>query len=130
MDSRVRTLYKIKARPEGPGQARRIITEELSSRLPPDELDDIRLMVSELVTQGILHSRRGLTEAPVMLDLCVGGDIRCGVLDHGRRSVRRAAQGEGADCRLRLRLIEALADRWGMQSSPHVTELWFERGPR
>jgi len=50
MDSRVRALYKIDAQPEGPAQARRIIAEELSGVLSPHELDDVKLMDSELVT--------------------------------------------------------------------------------
>jgi anti-sigma regulatory factor (Ser/Thr protein kinase) len=39
----------------GPAQARRIIAEELSALLSPRELDDVKLMVSELVTNGIVH---------------------------------------------------------------------------
>ncbi len=124
MDSRVRTLYKIDAQPEGPAQARRIIAEELSARLSPDELDDVKLMVSELVTNGIVHGREE-DDIPVMLDLCVNGDIRCAVLDQGPGFAARA----GRDVRggWGLRLVEQLADRWGMQSSPRRTEVWFER---
>jgi hypothetical protein len=55
MNSRVRALYKIDPRPEGPAQARQIIAEELSSRLPARVVDDIKLTVSELVTNGIAH---------------------------------------------------------------------------
>ena len=77
MDSRVRALYKIEAQPEGPAQARRIIAEELSTVLSPGELDDVKLMVSELVTNGIVHGRLEPDDVPVMLDLCVNGDIRC-----------------------------------------------------
>jgi hypothetical protein len=72
MDSRVRALYQIDPRPEGPDQARQIIAEELSSRLPADVVDDIKLMVSELVTNGIV---RGAVEddVPVTLELLVNG---------------------------------------------------------
>jgi two-component sensor histidine kinase len=128
MDSRVRALYKIEPRPEGPGQARRIIAEELSAMLPPDELDDLKLMVSELVTNGIVHGREGATETPVMLDLCVNGGVLCRVLDRGPGFAARIGQGESDGWSLRL--IEALADRWGMQCSPRLTEVWFERGSR
>ena len=140
MDSRVRALYKIEPRPEGPGQARRIIAEELSSRMPADELDDIKLMVSELVTHGIVHGGEGLPDAPLMLDLSVSAGIRCRVLDRGQRFAVRVArdepardepaQGKPFGCGLRLGLVETLADRWGMQCSPHLTEVWFERGSR
>jgi anti-sigma regulatory factor (Ser/Thr protein kinase) len=125
MDSRVRALYKIEPQLEGPAQARRIIAEELSSRVPAAVVDDVKLMVSELVTNGIVH---GSVEepAPVMLDLCVNGDVRCRVLDHGRgfaKRVRQEAPGGGWG----LQVVEQLADRWGMQCSPHRTEVWFVR---
>ena len=125
MHSRVRALYKIEAQPEGPAQARRIIAEELSGLLSPRELDDVKLMVSELVTNGIVHGRQEPATS-VMLDLCVNGQIRCTVLDHGPGFAERAREsgrrGWG------LRLIEQLSDRWGMQCSPRRTEVWFERG--
>ncbi|HYB31578.1 MAG TPA: hypothetical protein VEF89_33645 [Solirubrobacteraceae bacterium] len=76
MDSRVRALYKIEPQPGAPAQARSIIAEELSSRLPDGILEDIKLMVSELVTSGVVDAGNGV-EAPVTLDLCVNGDIRC-----------------------------------------------------
>jgi len=81
MDPRVRALYKIEAQPEGPAQARRIIADELAGRLSAPALDDVKLMVSELVTNGIVHGSSE-PDAPVMLDLLVNGHIRCRVLDH------------------------------------------------
>jgi anti-sigma regulatory factor (Ser/Thr protein kinase) len=125
MASRVRALYKIDPEPEGPAQARRIIADELRARVPDAVLDDVKLMVSELVTNGIVHgSAEG--EEPVMLDLLVNGNIRCRVLDQGRgffdgRTRPGGAGGWG------LQVVEQLADRWGMQCSPQRTEVWFER---
>ena len=127
MDSRVRAVYKIDPQPDGPAQARQIIAEELSSRLPVGVLNDIKLMVSELVTNGIVHGspRR---DTPVLLDLVVNGDIQCRVLDHGPGFAgypprRSAASGGGWG----LQVVEQLADRWGVQRSPQQTEVWFER---
>lgn len=125
MDSRVRALYKIDAQPQAPAEARRIIAEELSSVLPDGTLDDVKLMVSELVTNGIVHNDQSGRRDPVMLDLCVNGEIRCQVLDHGPGFAERV---EPADQRnWRLWVVEQLSDRWGMQSSPQRTEVWFER---
>jgi two-component sensor histidine kinase len=124
MDSRVRALYKIDPQPEGPAQARRIIADELAERVSGTVLDDVKLMVSELVTNGIVH---GSTEGdiPVMLDLLVNGDIRCRVLDNGRGFATRARQeGPGG---WGLEVVEQLADRWGMQCSAQRTEVWFVR---
>ena len=123
MDPRVRALYKIDPRPEGPALARRIIAEELASRVPDTVLDDVKLMVSELVTNGIVH---GATQpdTPVMLDLVVGGGIRCRVLDEGEGFATRRPDGPGG---WGLQVIQHLADRWGLQCSPQRTEVWFER---
>ena len=125
MESRIRVLYKIEPQPEGPARARRIIAEELSAVLSPSELDDMKLMVSELVTNGIVHGHQE-NGVPVMLDLCFNGNIRCAVLDQGPGRFARtrddARRGWG------LRLVEQLSDRWGMQCSPRRTKVWFERG--
>jgi two-component sensor histidine kinase len=125
MDLRLRALYKIDAQPEGPAQARRIIAEELSPRVPAGVVEDVILMVSELVTNGIVHGADG-EDAPVVLDLCVNGNIRCGVLDHGPGFAARARkQSPGGGWGLQV--VDQLADRWGMLCSPQRTEVWFER---
>jgi anti-sigma regulatory factor (Ser/Thr protein kinase) len=124
MNSRVRALYKIDPQPGAPAQARRIIAEELASRLPERTMDEIKLMVSELVAGGIVHGGQPADD-PVMLDLVVNGEIRCGVLDHGPGFANRVAQARWRGWGLRV--IEQLSDRWGMQCSPDRTEVWFER---
>jgi anti-sigma regulatory factor (Ser/Thr protein kinase) len=121
MDSRVRALYKIDPRPEGPAVARRIIAEELGERVPDRVLDDVKLMVSELVTNGIVHGA-----APVTLDLCLNGVVLCRVLDEGRGGFAKGARREGPGG-WGLQVVEQLSDRWGMQCTPQRTEVWFER---
>ena len=124
MDSRVRAVYKFAPAPEAPAQARQIIADELAARVPDAVLDDVKLMVSELVTNGVVH---GSTEpgVPVMLDLLVNGEIRCRVLDEGHGFASRGhSDGYGG---WGLQVVEQLADRWGMQCSPQRTEVWFER---
>jgi Histidine kinase-like ATPase domain len=124
MDSRIRALYKIQAQPGAPAEARRIIAEELSSRLPGRILDDIKLMVSELVAGGIVDGSRG-TDQAVVLDLGMNGEVRCSVRDHGTGFAKRVAQTKSRGWGLRV--VEQLSDRWGMQCSPDHTEVWFER---
>ena len=124
MDSRIRALYKIEPQPGAPAQARRIIAEELSSRLPGGILADVQLMVSELVASGVVHGSHG-TDDPVVLDLLVNGEVRCRVLDRGTGFAKRVAQAKTRGWGLRV--VEQLSDRWGMQCSPNHTEVWFER---
>jgi anti-sigma regulatory factor (Ser/Thr protein kinase) len=125
MDSRIRALYKIDPQPNGPGPARQIIAEELSSRLPARVVDDIKLMVSELVTNGIVNGAAE-GEVPLMLELQVNGEVCCRVFDHGPGFAARARQA-AAPGGWGLLVVEQLADRWGMQHSPQRTEVWFER---
>ena len=131
MAPRVRALYKIDPQPAGPAEARRIIADELGARVPDRVIDDIKLMVSELITNGIVHGGSDEAEA-MMLEVVVNGNVcnqpqvRCRVLNHGRGFAKRmrpdtAGGGWG------LQVIEQLSDRWGMQSSAHRTEVWFER---
>ena len=124
MDPRIRAIYKIEPQPGAPAQARRIIAEELSARVPAPVLDDIKLMVSELVTNGIMHGAVH-TDVPVVLDLCVNGDIRCRVLDHGAGFAQRSEQDRVGGWGLRL--VEQLSDCWGLECSPQQTEVWFKR---
>jgi anti-sigma regulatory factor (Ser/Thr protein kinase) len=124
MDSRIRALYKIEPRSEGPAQARRIIAEELATRVPATVLDDVKLMVSELVTNGIVHGSTEI-DAPLMLDLLINGHVRCRVLDHGEGFAAPARHDEPRGWGLQV--VEQLSDRWGLQRSPQRTEVWFER---
>jgi anti-sigma regulatory factor (Ser/Thr protein kinase) len=124
MDSRVRAVYKIDPDPEGPALARRIIAEELSSRLPATTLDEIKLMVSELVTNGVVHG--GGANDPVLLDVVINGNVRCRVLDRGPGFAARVQQSRDRAGGWGLRVVEELSDRWGMECSPERTEVWFE----
>ena len=124
MDPRVRALYKIEPQPEGPAKARRIIADELATRVPAPVLDDVQLMVSELVTNGIVHGSDAANE-PVMLDVLVNGHIRCRVLDHGEGFAMHARERQFGGWGLQV--VEQLADRWGIERSPQQTEVWFER---
>ncbi|MBV9803997.1 MAG: ATP-binding protein [Solirubrobacterales bacterium] len=127
MDPRIRALYKIDPDSEGPAVARRIVAEELSDRVPDRVLEDVQLMVSELVTNGIVHGSTQ-DDGPVMLDLYINGAIRCRVLDHGARFARRFRHERDADAGgWGLQVVEQLSDLWGMECSPQRTEVWFVR---
>ena len=126
MTSRVRALYRIDAQPDGPAHARRIVAHELAPVVPKTLLDDIKLMVSELVTNGVRHGRRQ-PEAPITLDLRVGSDVRCAVTNKGNGvPVTAAVDGYAS---WGLRLIAALSERWGMERTRDGTRVWFETSP-
>ena len=100
---------------------------ELSESLPEEVLGDVRLLVSELVTNALRHA--GLSDDErIALEVGVTATaVRVEVTDHGRGfdpsavpSDPEAAEGWG------LYLVATLSDRWGAESDEGVTRVWFE----
>jgi anti-sigma regulatory factor (Ser/Thr protein kinase) len=133
MNEPVRALYKIDARPDGPAQARRIVVRECSRRVSERTLEDFELLVSELVTNRILHGEPG-ADNTVLLDLRINSTLCCAVSDHGSGAGRRdgrlskATQGDRAGGRPPgLRLVNRLANRWGThRTRTGGTRVWCE----
>ena len=102
-----------------PGRARAELDAYAAELLPPGRLSDASLLVTELVTNGVLHG-----EGDVRLRMDASGDaLRVEVVDegHGFRSVRRAPDRDGG---WGLGIVESLADRWGVFAGS--THVWFE----
>jgi anti-sigma regulatory factor (Ser/Thr protein kinase) len=87
---------------------------------------DVRLLVSELVTNSVRHSATVPTE-PVALDVAVDAStIRVEVRDAGAGFEPRPRQpGQSNVGGWGLYLVDRLADRWGVMRN-HCTQVWFE----
>jgi anti-sigma regulatory factor (Ser/Thr protein kinase) len=97
----------------------------LEGMVNADALDDIRLLVSELVTNSVRHS--GAPGARVLLDVVGGQDtVRVEVSDGGRgfepQTRSRAHDDVGG---WGLHLVERIATRWGVETGRR-TRVWFE----
>jgi anti-sigma regulatory factor (Ser/Thr protein kinase) len=98
----------------------------LDDRLEPSALDDIRLLVSELVTNSVRHATDD-GDGTVGLEVNLEPDrVRVEVTDEGsgfepkpRTAARSQPGGWG------LYLVDKLADRWGV-SRNGFTHVWFE----
>jgi hypothetical protein len=95
-------------------------------------VDDVKLMVSELVTSGVVNSPPA-RDGAITLDVRVGEDIRCAVKNPGD-GVAAATELDGAATelgggRLGLRLVASLAERWGVERTRTGTQVWFETCP-
>jgi anti-sigma regulatory factor (Ser/Thr protein kinase) len=124
MNSYRRAIYRIEARTDSPARARHIIEDELARMLSRERLDEVKLLVSELVTNGV---RYGGVGEPLTIDVQVNGNIRCAVIDHGPGpAAREEFTGRGG---WGLKLVERLARRWGIVRSPEATQIWFETAP-
>ncbi|MCX5169721.1 ATP-binding protein [Streptomyces antibioticus] len=102
------------ARPESAGEARAFAAEALAGWGLSDRVEDIRLCVSELATNALVHGTAPGHGFLVRLDVD-GEAVRLEVHDsrHRHPEARRAADtdvsGRG------LTLVAALADDWGVQ---------------
>lgn len=100
--------------------------DDLEGGVPPDQLGDVRLLVSELVTNAIRHAGLDDTDA-IRLAVAVDRDtIRVEVHDPGRGfEVGDAPTDPERASGWGLFLVETLADRWGVERQAG-THVWFE----
>jgi DNA-binding NarL/FixJ family response regulator len=105
-----------------PRLARRFVTRALARWQAQSELDVIELLVSELVTNSIVHGR-----SDVEVSVAVVSDrIRVTVFDSSRDPlVRRHLGTEGSSGR-GLLMLDALSSDWGMEFVPGGKSVWFE----
>jgi anti-sigma regulatory factor (Ser/Thr protein kinase) len=107
--------------PEAPFLARRAI-DELDGAVAPSVLPDIRLLVSELVTNSVKYGGEGPVRLEVIAD---DSRVRAEIVDQGvgfkpvaRNDDLEKVGGWG------LHLVEQLTTQWGTyEGSTHV---WFE----
>ncbi len=111
--------------------AARNALEELRFRIGKDVLDDARLLVSELVTNAVRHA--GLTQGDhVVVRVDLHPDrIRVEVADPGPGfdpdDARAYADSrEGLPGGWGLRLVDEVADRWGVEPDDLGSRVWFE----
>jgi len=112
------------ADPKAPATARRAV-DGLGGRIGDGLKEDIRLLVSEIVTNSVLH---GASEpsAEVELDVWVSDDVvRVAVTDQGPGFERQDRPTSGDRSGWGLMMVDRLADSWGVELDSG-TEVWFE----
>ncbi len=119
---------KLPHTPAAPAIARRCIVRWLAPEVEGEELDTAKLLVSELVTNAVVHGhgeitlRATLDEDRLLVD----------VIDQGRGFERTVRQRDFASVGGRgLAIVDAEASRWGIHEG--TTHVWFELerpGPR
>ena len=110
--------------------ARRAAVRALAGRVPDDVVDAAELVVSELTGNALLHGT-----APVSLVVAPGGStgsVRLEVHDASRTLPVRARTGSGGSEGLTgrgLGLIDAVAERWGVEATAGGKAVWAELTP-
>jgi anti-sigma regulatory factor (Ser/Thr protein kinase) len=119
--------------PNHPGSVReaRAFTRRVldAAAIPPDALEQATLMVSELVTNVVLHAA-----SVVCLRVRTGSVTRIEVEDEGGplpEQVLAAAASASASASLEpgglgLAIVDALATRWGTDDAGRGKVVWFE----
>ena len=104
--------------------ARHLVLDLLGAWEPPHDAGDAALLVTELVTNVVDHVAG---EASFTLELSLAEDrLRVAVADGSalRPVVRQfevgAPRGRG------MRLVESIADRWGVEDHPDGKAVWFQ----
>ena len=111
---------------DAPGQAREAF-DQLRLELPDQTLQDVRLLLSELVTNGVRHARLDAHEWIRARVQAGGGSVRVEVTDPGSGFETRELQGPDQEqtAGFGISLMRQLSDRWGILTDG-LTKVWFE----
>jgi anti-sigma regulatory factor (Ser/Thr protein kinase) len=110
------------------GAARRLVRAQLAqadrprSTLQAEVADAAGLLVSELVTNAIMHARTPVEVRVSVTDTVLRAEVSDGsqTLPAPRRPIGLAGTGRG------LQLLEQVATRWGVLSTDTGKTVWFE----
>ena len=117
--------FELPAAPSAPSAAR-VKLEPLADHVSRPLYDDTRLLVSELLTNSLKHATSGpLDSFQVCLQLH-DAKLRVEVIDGGPGFRHAIPAGEEEMAGRGLRLVDAIADRWGVRLGRKRTCVWFE----
>ena len=118
--------FVLKPHPESARRARELVADALCSQLDPETVHYATVVVSELVTNAVIHANTTVT---VGLHLLPGGGARLEVGDASnwpptpRPATADAPGGRG------LILVDALANEWGVTPTTEGKTVWAEVHP-
>jgi anti-sigma regulatory factor (Ser/Thr protein kinase) len=124
-------MIELSGGPAAVGAARHAI-EELADQQHLPRADDLRLLVSELVTNSVLHGGAGPDDRVQLNVELPDGRVRVEVCDQGgewAQQVRSTSvDSDETPGGWGLMLVGALADSWGVEAGDR-TCVWFEIAP-
>jgi len=120
------TASSLRGSADAPARARADVAALLADRISPDDLLDVTVLVSEVVTNAVRHGHRGARDTIVMHVAIAADVLRIEVCDQGRGFAppahpSRRADGGGNG----LILLQRLTSAWGVATDTG-TCVWFE----
>ena len=88
-----------------------------------DAADDLRLLVTELVTNAVVHANAGPDTSIGVRVEAAPDTIRGEIVHPGPRF---QAEPRPDEQKFGLYLVEQLADRWGLEPDESQSRIWFE----
>ena len=119
------TSFELPCTTEASLEARRALVA-VDGALPDSVKEDVLLLLTELVTNAVLHADAG-PDAPVRLEVdLTGRRVRVTVFDRGPGFTPRVPPRDGASHGWGLWLVDRVADGWGVTNTEEETGVWFE----
>lgn len=110
-----------------PRRARRFVRTTLMRWGRPELVRDAELLVDELVGNAMLHAHGTGVDVTVRVD---GAVVRVEVADPDPDFTIDFRRPSGSGPRLGLRIVDSIADRWGVEPTELGKVVWFELDAR
>jgi anti-sigma regulatory factor (Ser/Thr protein kinase) len=107
--------------PRAAASARRFVASVTEGLVDDERARDLEVMVSEIVSNGVLHAETTMELVVASYD----STIRIELVDRGPGSPQVRPE-PGPTGGYGLRIVEALARRWGVDNHPAGKIVWFE----
>ena len=115
----------VHSRSDAHPRAARLAIDQLNGHIDPALKDDVRLLVSEVVTNSVIHAQPH-SPGEVALDVWASEEVvRVAVTDRGPGFVAAELPPGGQSSGWGLMMVDRLAHRWGVELDDG-TEVWFE----
>jgi len=116
--------------PEAVSAARHSL-DEFEGLLPAEKLEDVRIVVSELVTNSVRHVGLSPDDQILLTVVVSGGSVRGRVCDHGPGFEKPSEARPRPDFsgRWGLPIVERISERWGVErygNREGLACVWFE----
>lgn len=99
--------------------------DALGSHIDPELKEDFRLLVSEVVTNSVIHAHESV-QGEVVLEVWASDEVvRVAVTDRGPGFVVAELPQGGERSGWGLMMVDRIADRWGVDLDDG-TAVWFE----